>query len=58
MNYFKIVRNVVDMTDRTMRLLAIRGILQKLDPANYAVLKFIITHLNRLVHQARNVQFC
>jgi len=41
-----------DLPDKTLRLLTVRGVLKKLPPPNFAVLKFIITHINRSVNKS------
>ncbi|XP_033752621.1 rho GTPase-activating protein 5-like [Pecten maximus] len=49
----------------TGRLLALRGVLKKLHPVNFEVLKYFITHLNRVSHHkdthnmdTRNLALC
>ena len=40
------------MPDKSSKLLALRGVLKKIYPTNYEVLKYFITHLKRSVRQS------
>lgn len=54
-----------EIPDKSTRLVAIRGVLKKISPVNYEVLKYFITHLNELSQHkekhsmdSRNLALC